>query len=508
MMLYSLLKESAERHPDSTLVRFKNSSYTYKELCRLTDLLANSLTKLGLKSGDRLGMFLYNRPEILICYFACFKIGATAVPVNYRLKSDEIRYILNHAAPSILISESVLFYEVANVKQDLSSLEQCFLVDWKAGVHSGTRSFSELLAQPEYNTAMLNEYRDTDAVILYTSGTTGNPKGAILTHEKLVTHTVSHCQLVDYKSGDNTLVCLALSNNFAFSHQMLAAVNAGAMLEILPSFDAHEALESIEQGSVTMLYMMPVMYHALVKLAETKSGLLPNQLRLAVVAGDTTPQIVFDQFAKYFSIEMCEGIGMTETQIYALNPLVDGKKPGSVGMPVPYQQVSVQDNDGTALPAGELGEIVVKSNIVIDCYLDNPRATAESFRNGWFLTGDLGCFDDDGYLWFRGRRKQLIVHDGSNISPQEVEEIFYHHHAVSEVGVIGVPDPVDGENVQAFIVLKPGSEDVTGEMLLDFASHHLADYKLPESILFIDTLPKGVTGKIDRKKLHEYVPGR
>jgi long-chain acyl-CoA synthetase len=508
MMLYHLLKESAERHPDNTLVQFKGSSYSYKELRQLADVLADSLTRLGLKSGDRLGIFLYNRPEILVCYFACFKIGATAVPVNYRLKSDEIRYILNHAAPSILISESVLFSEVDIVRNELGSVDHCFLVDWKAGEYSGTRSFSALLAQPECNPFMLNEYRDTEAVILYTSGTTGNPKGAILTHEKLVTHTVNHCQLVDYKSGDKTLVCLALSNNFAFSHQMLAAVHAGAMLEILPCFDAQEVLERIEQSSITMLYMMPVMYHALVKLAETKAGPLPNLLRLAIVAGDTTPQVVFDQFVKYFGLEMCEGIGMTETQIYALNPLADGKKPGSVGLPVPYQQVSVQNDQGAALTAGALGEISVKSNIIIDSYLHNPRATAESFRNGWFLTGDLGCFDDDGYLWFRGRRKQLIVHDGSNISPQEVEEIFYHHPAVSEVGVIGFPDPVDGENVQAFIVLKPGTEGVTGEMLLEFASHHLADYKLPESILFIDSLPKGVTGKIDRKRLQEYVPGR
>ena len=506
MMLYRFLRESAGRYPDNTLVQFDGRRQTFAELLHMTDVLADSLARLGLRAGDRLGIFLYNRPETLACYFACFRLGVTAVPVNYRLKSDEIRYIVNHSAPGILVSESALFPEVDLVRWEMDSVEHYFLVDWKAGEFAETVDFPGLLVRLETDVPLLQEYRYAEAVILYTSGTTGKPKGAILTHEKLAIHTVNHCRLVNYQPEDTTLVCLALSNNFAFSHQMLAAVHAGATLEILPVFDAHAVLEKIEHGAVTMLYMMPVMYHALVKLAETRPGPVPNRLRLAIVAGDTTPRVVFDQFEKFFGLEICEGIGMTETQIYALNPLADGKKTGSVGKPVPYQQVSVQDEQGALLPAGEVGEISVKSDIVIDSYLNNPDTTAESIRNGWFLTGDLGCFDDDGYLWFRGRRKQLIVHNGSNISPQEVEEVFYHHPAVFEVGVAGLPDAVEGENIEAFVVLKPGAGEVTEEMLLEFASHHLADYKLPERVLFIDSLPKGATGKIDRKRLKEYAP--
>lgn len=245
------------------------------------------------------------------------------------------------------------------------------------------------------------------------------------------------------------------------------------------------------------------MYHALIRLAEAGGEPIANHLRLAIVAGDTTPLVVFEGFKKYFGLEMCEGIGMAETQVYALNPLQQGKKIGSVGIPVPYTQVTVQNTLGERLPPGEVGEIAVAGDIVMRTYLDNPQATAESYRKGWFLTGDLGTFDGDGYLWFRGRRKQLIVHDGSNISPQEVEEVFYHHHAVSEVGVVGIPDEIEGENVHAFIALKPGMEAIGEEELLAFASHHLADYKLPRSISFIDALPKGSTGKIDRKRLRQ-----
>jgi long-chain acyl-CoA synthetase len=502
-MLYRILRDAAKRYPNHTVVQYGCDRYSYAEVLRMTDSLAESLSLLGLGEGDRLGLFLYNRPEMLVCYFACFKLGVTAVPVNYRLKSDEIRYIVNHATPKYLITESTLYPEVGEVRPELGSVERYFLVDWDAGACAETYPLSDLTAQTATDESSGKEYYDTEAVILYTSGTTGKPKGAILTHEKLVAHTEEHCELVGYEPGDITLVCLSLANNFAFSHQMLAAVHAGSMLEILPFFDSHQVLDRVWRCSITMLYMMPVMYHAVVKLAEAQTNLLPNHLRLAVVAGDTTPYVVFEQFKKYFAIEMCEGIGMTETQIYALNPLGEGKKPGSVGMPVTYQNVVVQDDNGNVLSHGEIGEICVKSDIVTNGYLNNVQATTESFRDGWFLTGDLGCFDDDGYLWFRGRRKQLIVHDGSNISPQEVEEVFYHHPAVSEAGVVGIPDDVEGENVQAYIVLKAGSEYVTEEMLLEFAGHHLADYKLPERIQFIDALPKGSTGKIDRKLLKD-----
>jgi long-chain acyl-CoA synthetase len=502
-MLYKFLHDTAIRYPGNTVVQYNANRYKYAELLRMTDRLAESLSMLGVGRGDRLGIFLFNCPEMLVIYFACFKLGVTAVPVNYRLKSEEIRYIVNDAAAKVLVTESKLYPEVGEVRPEMESVEHYFLIDHETGDFSETKSLSELMTQSVVADSSVNKYCDTEAVILYTSGTTGKPKGAILTHAKLAAHTKKHCELVGYKPDDVTLVCLSLANNFAFSHQMLAAVQAGSMLEILPFFDSHQVLDRVWRSSITMLYMMPVMYHAVIKLVETMSIGLSNQLRLAVVAGDTTPYIVFEQFKKYFGIEMCEGIGMTETQIYALNPLREGKKPGSVGKPVPYQNVTVQDDDGNELSSGEIGEICVKSDIVIDGYLKNIQATAESFRDGWFLTGDMGCFDEDGYLWFRGRRKQVIVHDGSNISPQEVEEVFYHHPAVSEVGVIGTPDSVDGENVLAYIALKPGMESVTEEVLLEFARHHLADYKLPEHILFIDALPKGSTGKIDRKLLRD-----
>ncbi len=250
-----------------------------------------------------------------------------------------------------------------------------------------------------------------------------------------------------------------------------------------------------------MLYMMPVMYNELVKLAENERCPIPNHLRLTIVAGDTTPVVVFRSFKKCFGLDICEGIGMTETQIYALNPLDDKKKIGSVGRGVEYTAVDVQDDHGNSLPPGQTGEITVKGEIVIEKYLGNPKATTDSFRNGWFLTGDLGTFDSDGFLWFKGRKKQLIVHDGSNISPQEVEEVFYHHPAVSEAAVVGIPDVIEGENVKAYITLKTDSEPIIEADLLTFAKKHLADYKLPQSIEFRESLPKLATGKLDRRRL-------
>ena len=502
-MLYQILKNTSRRLPNKIAAAYKDRSYTYDELLLLTDKMAASLVKLGLKRGDRLAFYLYNCPEIIISYFACFKIGVTVIPINYRLKEDEAHYIIDHSQPTVLISQKSLLCRIAGNMSELPSVKQIYLLE-PEGEFANTLSFSDLLHPAEHPGDYAEIAGDTDAVVLYTSGTTGRPKGAVLAHDQMMVHTSSHCKLVDYSSDDKTLVCLALSNNFAFSHQMLSALYRGATLEINAAFDPDEVLQKIEKSGITMLYMMPVMFHALNKHAAVQKLPIPNQLRLAVVAGDKTPFVVLDQFQKIFGLEMCEGIGMTETQIYALNPLGEGKKRGSMGLPVAYTEVAIQDDGGNPLPAGKTGEIAVKGDIIMRSYLNNPEVTAKSFRNGWFLTGDLGCFDEDGFLWFRGRRKQLILHDGSNISPQEVEEVFYHHPAVFEVGVIGVPDRLEGETVHAFVALKPEAEAVTGAELLTFAKEHLADYKLPESITFIDELPKGATGKIDRKLLHRY----
>jgi long-chain acyl-CoA synthetase len=500
-MLYDILKHSGERFSDHTAVVYDGREYTYRELLRMTDTLSDALRELGLKRGERLSLYLYNCPELILIYFACFRLGVTVVPINYRLKGDEAHYIIDHSRPAVLISQQSLFSRIAGIMPELPSIRRCYLLD-PTEESAGTLPFSKLLTPANHVVTSDDIPGDTEAVILYTSGTTGNPKGSVLAHDQMMTHTLGHCERVGYESCDRTLVCLALSNNFAFSHQMLSALYSGATLVVTPDFDPAEVLEKIESEGITMLYMMPVMFHALNKAAESRTHPVPNRLRLAVVAGDTTPKVVFDRFKKFFDLEMCEGIGMTETQIYALNPLGGGKKFGSVGLPVGYTEVAVQDDEGNPSPTGEIGEIAVRGAIVMRNYLDNPEANASSFRDGWFLTGDLGYFDEEGYLWFRGRRKQLIVHDGHNISPQEVEEAFYHHPAVFEVGVVGIPDTFEGENLHAFVALRQGAS-ASAEELLEFAGGHIADYKLPETVTFIDALPKGSTGKIDRKLLKE-----
>lgn len=505
-MLYQLLKDSSDRCPDNIAAVYENRKYSYRELLRLTDQMAESLLHRGLNRGDRLAFYLFNSPEIIICYFACFKIGVTVIPINYRLKEEEDYYILDHCKPAILVSQKSLYSQVAGIMHELPSIRYCYLVD-SEGEFANTLPFSDLQSLPKSTATHTEIPGDTDAVVLYTSGTTGKPKGAELTHGQMLAHTKGHCKLVNYQSSDRTLVCLALSNNFAFSHQLLSAIHAGAALVINPAFDAEEVLKKIETCDVSMLYMMPVMFHALTRQAASRNAPIVNRLRLAIVAGDTTPFVVFDEFEQFFGLELCEGMGMTETQIYSLNPLGGGKKRGSVGLPVSYTEVAVQDDQGKPLPTGETGEIAVKGEIVMQSYLNNPEITTESYLCGWFRTGDLGCFDDDGYLWFRGRKKQLIVHDGSNISPQEVEEVFYHHPAVFEVGVIGEPDEFEGEMVHAFIALKPDYKTITEKELLEFARHHLANYKLPESITFISALPKGATGKIDRRLLKQHDTG-
>ncbi|MEA3491691.1 MAG: AMP-binding protein [Campylobacterota bacterium] len=506
-MLYQILKNRSERYPDKVAVVYDNREYRYRELLSWTDHMADSLLTLGLERDDRLAFYLFNSTEIIVTYFACFKIGVTVVPINYRLKEDEAHYIIDHSRPTILISQKSLFSRIAGNMLELPSVEHIYLIDSKEEFDN-TLPFSDLLNPIDSPIKYSEIPQNTDAAVLYTSGTTGDPKGALLAQDQMMMHTINHCRLVDYTSDDKTLVSLALSNNFAFSHQMLSALYVGATLEINSAFDPVEVLEKIKNSGITMLYMMPVMFHILNKQASEEKLPIENRLRLAIVAGDATPFVVLNNFKKIFGLDMCEGIGMTETQIYALNPLGDGKKRGSVGLPVGYTAVETQDDLGNPSQIGEIGEIAVKGKIVMHSYLNNPKVTAESFRDGWFLTGDLGYFDGDGYLWFRGRRKQLILHDGSNISPQEIEELFYHHPAVFEVGVIGIPDKFEGEMVHAFVSLKSNTKPISEDELLNFAREHLADYKMPESITFIDELPKGATGKIDRKQLKHYYTNR
>ena len=321
--------------------------------------------RIGFKKGDRLAFYLYNCPEIIICYFACFKIGITVIPINYRLKEDEAHYIIDHSKPSVLISQKSLFSQIADNIPELPSIEFSYLIDSEEEF-ADTLSFSDLMNPVESPISYAEIPGKTEAAVLYTSGTTGKPKGAVLAHDQMLTHTVGHCKLVNYQPQDRTLVCLALSNNFAFSHQMLSALYAGATLEINATFDPDEVLEKIERSSVTMLYMMPVMFHALNKQAAVRNLPIPNQLRLAIVAGDTTPFVVLNRFKEIFGLEMCEG-----------------------------------------------------------------------------------------------------------------------------------------ETVHAFVALKPEADTVSERELLDFTKEHLADYKLPESITFIEELPKGATGKIDRKLLKQ-----
>ncbi|MGK7907433.1 MAG: class I adenylate-forming enzyme family protein [Synechococcus sp.] len=502
-MLSQILDRTSERCPQQIAISFGDRTYTYAELKDLADQLARSLIELGIRKGDRIGVFLFNCPEMLLCYYACFKIGAVVVPILHCLKSAELKYIINHSQPKLLISQRAIFSEAISIEKELPSVEKYYLIDGRPKDLGPARSLAELLNENLQGTVLPEVDRNDVAIVIYTSGTTGKPKGVPLTHGQLTEHTVSHAKLVDYCSSDRTLLCLALCCNFGFSHQMLPAAYTGATLEIVPRFEPETVLDIVLNRGITMLYMMPVMYNEMIQIAASRGHSLSNQLRLCVVAGDATPLSVFNQFRHYFGLDLCEGLGMTETQIYTLNPLGKNKKLGSVGLPVSYMQVEVQDDRGQTLPTGTVGEVVVKGSIVTKGYLNNPEATTQSFRDNWFRTGDLGYFDEDGYLWFKGRIKQIIIRGGSNISPQEVEEAFYQHPDVLEAAAIGLPDPKWGEKVKAYVALKPESNPISEEAMLDYVRHRIADYKVPEYIEFVRSLPKGVTGKIDRRRLRE-----
>jgi long-chain acyl-CoA synthetase len=342
---------------------------------------------------------------------------------------------------------------------------------------------------------------DAPAAILYTSGTTARPKGVTHTHATLEQTIRNYREYSQVEAEDVVGIVLSMAHIFAFGLLMLPTVSAGATLLVIPRFDPPLVLRTLEERQATHFGALPAMYTALVNCPEAAAHDL-SRLRFCIAGGDAVPTELQRRFKATFGVEITEACGMTEVIPYAGNPCYASKRSGSIGPPTPGTRLRIADDQGRELPPGEVGEILVQSKASMVGYWDDPQATAATLQDGWLRTGDLGRVDEDGYYWFVGRKKEIIVRGGSNISPLEVEEALYQHPAVKEAAVIGVPDASWGEVVQACVTLKDGAI-VSEAGLKQFLTDRLAAYKIPEAILFLPELPKGLTGKIHRKTLRE-----
>ena len=490
MNLASVLTDSAQRDPDHVALRLDDMEVSYGLLDEGSARLAAVLAERGLKPGDRVGIMLPNVPYFGVCYYGVLRAGCVVVPMNVLLKRREVAFYLGDSGAKLMFAWEG-FADDAKAGAEEAGAE-CIVV--KPG------EFEELLASVEPGRDVVDRDPGDTAVILYTSGTTGTPKGAELTHENLKTN----CEITRdmFGIGDQvvTLGALPLFHSFGQTCGMNATLAAGGTLTLIPRFDPGKALEIIQRDKVSLFQGVPTMYSAILHL-EGHDKFDTATLETCVSGGSAMPVELMRGFEAAFDCKILEGYGLSESSpVASFNRPDRERKPGSIGIPIEGVEMKVVDDDGNDVAQGEVGEIVIRGHNVMKGYWNKPDETGDTLVDGWLYTGDMAKIDEDGYFFIVDRKKDLIIRGGYNVYPREIEEVLYEHPAVREAAVVGVKDDKLGEEIGAAIALKDG-EDVSAQELRDFVKEQVAAYKYPRQVWFVDDLPKGPTGKILKREI-------
>ncbi len=503
LTIASILAESAVRHADSTAVVLGDLRLTYAQLWAHAKQYAAVLREKGVGPGDKVALLLPNTPHFPLTYFGALALGATAVPVHALLKSEEIQYVLEDSGAKVLVCAAPLLGEGAK-GAELAGVPVLAVMD--GGDATVERIDNAALQATPIEALVPCEPEDT-AVILYTSGTTGTPKGAEITHLNVMMNVLASATYsFDIDSDDVVLGCLPLFHTFGQTCCMNTAFYVGASVVLLPRFDGAQALELLVKEKCTIFMGVPTMYVGLIEAAKTSEH--RPTLKSALSGGAALPVPILEKFAEVFGTQVLEGYGLTETSpVATFNQVGFEPKPGTVGKQIWGVEVEVAkaevDESIELLPTGELGEIVVRGHNVFKGYLNKPDATKAAIVDGWFRTGDLGTKDADGYVSIVDRKKDMVIRGGYNIYPREVEEALLRHPAVGQIAVFALPDPQYGEEVSAAVVLDPAGGEVTAEELSAWAKEKLAAYKYPRRIFFTDSFPLGPSGKVLKRELQE-----
>jgi long-chain acyl-CoA synthetase len=499
--LATILTETTLAAPDAPVCRFGGNPTSYRELDEQSGRLAAGLQAAGLAPGQVVAVQLPNLPQFLIAYFGALKAGLVVLPLNPLLMAPELEYHLGDSAAALLIgfegmhAEAVKACETTGIPLYLVSVGTGSLPD-------GTRPFGELFGAALDEPGGVPRAPDDAAVLVYTSGTTGRPKGAELTHFQLYMNSTIAGGLFGVRNDDVVLAVLPFFHVFGLSSVINVFVRFGGCLSILPRFQPAAALDAIEADRCTVIGAVPTMLHALAQLDIAGRDL--SALRVAVSGGASLPEDIMRTFEDKYRIEVLEGYGMTETASSCSFNRPGDRKVLSIGRPLWGVQMRVADSSGRPLPAGRehVGEILIRGHNVMKGYLGRPEATAEALRGGWLRSGDLGYVDQDGFYFIVDRAKDLVIRGGYNVYPREIEEVLYAHPAILEAAVIGKPDERLGEEVVAVVALRPG-HDASAEDIIAYTRERLAAYKYPREIRFMAELPKGPSGKILKSALHD-----
>jgi long-chain acyl-CoA synthetase len=488
--LASFLTDATERDGDHTALKLDDVEVSYSALDESSARVAGLLSERGVGPGDRVGLMLPNVPYFPMAYYGILRLGGVVVPMNPLLKGREVAFFLEDPEAKVMFAWHD-FGEAAEAGADEAGAE-CILV--KPG------EIEQLVGAAEPRHEVEDRSDDDTAVILYTSGTTGKPKGAELTHSNLRRNVEVTATLGEVSEDDVVLGALPLFHSFGQTCGLNASVYAGATLSLIPRFDPDKALEIIERDGVTIFQGVPTMYSAMLASDRRESADVSG-LRLCMSGGSAMPVEVMRQFEEEFGCKVLEGYGLSETSpVASFNHPDKERKPGSIGTPIEGVEMKLVDDDGNEVGEGEVGEVAIRGHNVMKGYWNRPDATEEAIKDGWFTSGDMAKVDDDGYYFIVDRKKELIIRGGYNVYPREIEEILYEHPAVAEAAVVGVPHDDLGEEVGAAVVVKEG-EELDADTLRDYCKENVAAYKYPRQIWFPDELPKGPTGKILKREI-------
>ncbi|MEE8329168.1 MAG: long-chain fatty acid--CoA ligase [Thermodesulfovibrionia bacterium] len=491
MTLSTLLLNRSKETPEKNCIKFRKSKLSYFQLDSLVTLTSGGLRRHGLNIKDRAAIIMENCPEYIISYFAILRAGGIAVPVNTFLVAEEMTYILKDSGCKIVIYGNNFKNHVEKIKKDIPEIKALM--------------FEEI---PQQKAEPYKGNDDEVAILLYTSGTTGFPKGAMLTHFNLISNVEACLKVILFSDKDRVLLFLPLFHSFTFTICVLVPIYTGASIVLLESVKPFsKVINSIFRDRITLFVAVPTIYNILIKkrlpffFKYIFKSLI--SIRACVSGASALPEETLHAFEKRFKVPLLEGYGLTEASpVVAVNPLGDIRKPSSVGPPLPGIEVAVIGKDGKRLASGKTGELIVKGPNIMKGYFNREKETAEALRDGWLYTGDMAKIDQDGYIYIVDRKKDLIIIDGMNIYPREVEDTTIKLPSVEECAMIGIPDG-KGSEISILFVKKKDNAVLDEKEIRNYLKRHVAQFKIPKRIIFVEEFPKTATGKIKKNELRK-----
>ncbi|GGA47945.1 fatty acid--CoA ligase family protein [Psychrobacillus lasiicapitis] len=512
MSLASKVQQIASMHPEKIAYHFIGKDTTYSEFDLSVERFAHGLRTLGVENGDHVGFLLGNTPHFLIALYATMRLGATAVPINPIYTPDEISYIVKNSDAKVIIALDALLPLVERAANVFTTVENYIICETQAetlekiaslsdSLKERVKTFSSLLAISGDHVKAVEVSDDDTAIILYTSGTTGYPKGAMLTYNNIYSNARDVAEYLSINTNDRVIATLPVFHVFALTVVVNAPLLVGATILLVPRFSPQEVFTIAREQKATVFAGVPTMYNFLYQYPEDRVEDF-SSVRLAISGGSSLPVALLHNFENKFHVRVSEGYGLSEASpVTCFNPIDRERKPGSIGTNILNVENKVVNELGEEVPVGEVGELIVRGPNVMKGYYKMPEETENTLRNGWLYTGDLARQDEEGYFYIVDRKKDMIIVGGYNVYPREVEEVLFEHPSIVEAAVVGVPDPTFGEEVLAFVVKKDPS--LTEQQLVEYCSEKLAKYKIPQRIEFLEELPKNTTGKILRRSLKE-----